>query len=85
MYIRIHDAFRIDGVKIWVGDGMTGGNYEGAKKIGTIKYDSGTNPYVFSDLEISGSSVQIQGGGSTELVLAEVEVSEPINIGGYNR
>ena len=60
---------------------MTGGNYEGAKNIGTIKYESGMRVYVFSDLEISGSSVQIQGG-STELVLAEVEVFERIDIGG---
>ena len=64
---------RIDGVKIWVGVGLTGGNYNGAENIGTIKYESGTNPYIFSDLAVRGSSVQIQGGDSY-LTLAEVEV-----------
>ena len=52
---------------------MTGGNYIGAENIGTISYESGTNPYVFSDLRVIGSSVQIQGGTSF-LSLAEVEV-----------
>ena len=64
---------RIDGVKIWVGVGLTGGNYNGAENIGTIKYESGTNLYVFSDLAVRGSSVQIQGGEDL-LTLAEVEV-----------
>ena len=67
-------SIRIDGLKIWVGTGLTGGNYNGAENIGTIKYESGTNPYVFSDLAVRGSSVQIQGTSNTELVLAEVEV-----------
>ena len=66
-------AERIDGVKIWVGVGLTGGNYNGAQNIGTIKYESGTNPYIFSDLAVRGSSVQIQGGNSA-LTLVEVEV-----------
>ena len=64
---------RIDGVKVWVGLSLTGGNYDGAQNVGTIQYESGTNPYVFSDLELRGSSVQIQGG-QTSLNLAEVEV-----------
>ena len=64
---------RIDGVKIWVGVSLTGGNFNGAENIGTIKYESGTNPYVFSDLVVRGSSVQIQGGEDL-LTLAEVEV-----------
>ena len=68
-----HVTSRIDGVKIWVGVGLTGGNYEGAENIGTIDYESGTNPYVFSDLRVIGSSVQIQGGAGV-LSLAEVEV-----------
>ena len=66
---------RIDGVKIWVGVGLTGGNYEGAENIGTIKYESGTNIYIFSNLAVRGSSVQIQGGKSV-VSLAEVEVYE---------
>ena len=66
---------RIDGVKIWVGVGLIGGNYNGAENIGTIKYESGTNPYIFSDLAVRGSSVQIQGGEAV-LTLAEVEVYE---------
>ena len=64
---------RIDGVKIWVGVDLTGGNYIGAENIGTIKYESGTNPYVFSDFGERGSSVQLQGSESY-LALAEVEV-----------
>ena len=60
-------------MKIWVGVGLTGGNYNGAENIGTIKYESGTNPYVFSDLVVRGSSVQIQGGNSV-LTLVEVQV-----------
>ena len=66
---------RIDGVKIWVGVGLIGGNYNGAENIGTIKYESGTNPYIFYDLAVRGSSVQIQGGEAV-LTLAEVEVYE---------
>ena len=81
MYNRVSEnddiMARIDGVKIWVGVGLTGGNHNGAENIGTIKYESGTNPYVFSDLAVRGSSVQIQGGTSQKvLTLAEVEVYE---------
>ena len=64
---------RIDGVRIWVGEGLTGGNYDRAENIVTINYEAGKNPYVFSDLAAKGSSVQIQGGYSV-LSLAEVEV-----------
>ena len=71
-------AARIDGVKIWVGVGLTGGNYNGAENIGTIKYEKGTNPYIFSDLAVRGSSVQIQGGGESYLTLVEVEVYEGV-------
>ena len=44
-------AHRIEGVKVWVGVGMTGGNYDGAVKVGTIQYVAGTNIYNFTDLE----------------------------------
>ena len=65
----------IDKDKVWVGVGLTGGNYNEAENIGTIKYESGTRLYVFSDLEEKGSSVQIQPApGGSPLVLAEVEV-----------
>lgn len=52
---------------------MTGGNYDGAFKVGEIKYKAGENPIVFSELSIRGSSVQIQGGDAF-LQLAEVQV-----------
>ena len=68
-------------MKIWVGMGLTGGNYNGAENIGTIKYESGTNPFLFSDLRVIGSSVQIQGGTSF-LSLAEVEVYG-VRVGKY--
>ncbi len=76
MYLRVSND-KIDGANIWVGIGLSGGNYNGAVNIGTIKYESlsGTNPYVFSDLKIRASSVQIQGGKGS-LQLAEVEVFE---------
>ena len=70
-------ATRIDGVTIWVGLGLTGGNYDGAENIGTIKYESGTNPYIFSNLIVRGSSVQIQGAKSY-VTLAEVEVFQAV-------
>ena len=78
MYNRVRSgnseiAPRIDGVKIWIGVDLSGGNYDGAENIGTIKYESGTNPYIFSDLAVRGSSVQIQGGNDV-LTLVEVEI-----------
>ena len=73
MYNRDYVAGRINGVNIWVGEGLTGGIYDGAENIGTINFKSGTNPYIFSDLEVKGSNVQIQGGEKV-LSLAEVEV-----------
>ncbi|KAL5255941.1 hypothetical protein ACHWQZ_G011229 [Mnemiopsis leidyi] len=76
VFNRILQPQRLSGVKIWVGVGLTGGNYDGAELIGTITYQSGTNPYVFSNLHASGSSVQIQGGADY-LSLAEVEVYVP--------
>ena len=45
----------------------------GGGRFDTIKYESGTNPFVFTDLRVGGSSVQIQGGNH-KLNLAEVEV-----------
>ena len=75
--VKVHNreilAQRLDGAAVWVGAGLTGGNYDGAVKVGTIQYVQGTNPFVFSNLEVRGSSVQIQGG-SGYLQLAEVEV-----------
>lgn len=56
-----------------MGEGLTAGNYDGAENIGTIKSELGKRIYVFSDLDVQGSSVQIQGGDSV-LMLAEVEV-----------
>ena len=77
MYNRVKSteeiAKRIDGVKIWVGAGLIGGNYDGAENIGTIEYESGTNPYIFTNLAVRGSSVQIQGGNGV-LTLVEVEI-----------
>ena len=64
---------RIDGVTVWVGVGLTGGNYDGAVKVGTITYVPGTNPFIFSGLRVTGSSVEIQGGAAY-LQLSEVEV-----------
>ena len=75
VYNRPRAASRIDGVKVWVGYGLTGGNYGRAELVGTIKYVEGTNPYTFSNLAVEGSSIQIQGGEKV-LNLAEVEVYE---------
>ena len=65
---------RINGNMIWVGTGLTGGNYEGATKVATVVYEEGKNPYIFTGLSVSGSSVMVQGSGSHPLVLSEVEV-----------
>ena len=70
-------AQKINGVTVWVGVGMTGGNYEGAVNVGTIRYVTGQNIYIFSDLKQEGSSVQIQGG-SEVVQLAEVQVYRDI-------
>ena len=81
MYNRDGSPERIDGVKVWVGESLTGGNYNGAKLVGMITYEPGTRLYVFSDLSVSGSSIQIQGGTGRDnqyLSLAEVEVYEPL-------
>ena len=89
MYNRVQSsdseiATRIDGVKIWVGSGLTGGNYNGAENIGTIEYESGTNPYIFSDLAVRGSSVQIQAAGDNVLTLAEVEIYPAVSKCNYH-
>ena len=75
MYDRPGAPTRIEGVKVWVGYGLTGGNYDRSELVGTIKYVEGTNPYTFSNLAVEGSSIQIQGGEKV-LTLAEVEVYE---------
>ena len=68
---------RIDGMKIWVGVGLTGGDYRKAEKIGTIKYKSGVRMYAFYNVQASGSSVEIQAGeGKPALALAEVQIYE---------
>ena len=79
--IRIYNRLdvrpeRIDGVKIWVGKGLTGGNYDGATDVGTVNFETGRNPYIFPNLNLEGSSVQVQGGGSY-VILSEVEVYSP--------
>ena len=71
---------RIDGATVWIGDNLIGGNYEGAVKVGTVQYEPGKNPYIFSGIDKKGTSVEIQGGPPTESVpnkyvhLQEVEV-----------
>ncbi|XP_063675194.1 uncharacterized protein LOC134811957 [Bolinopsis microptera] len=72
-------AHKIEGVTVWVGVGMTGGDYEEAVKVGTIQYVAGTNIYILANLEEEGSSVQIQGG-SEVLQLAEVKVYREIDV-----
>ena len=63
---------------VWVGIGLTGGSYEGAVKVGTIKFVDGQQPYTFSYLYQKGSSVQIQGGDD-QLALLEVEVHQDLS------
>ena len=79
--IRIYNRLdakpeRIDGVKIWVGNSLAGGNYDGATNVGTVRFEAGKNPYIFPDLNLNGSSVQVQGGDSY-VILSEVEVYSP--------
>ena len=64
----------IDGVTVWTGISLTGGSFEGAVKVGTIQYDEGRLMYIFSDLELEGSSVQLRAAGTNHLQLSEVEV-----------
>jgi hypothetical protein len=67
----------MNGAKVWVGNGLTGGNYDGAVSIGTIQFVANKSPYIFTDLNQEGSSVQIQGSatsGEAYVMLAEVEV-----------
>ncbi|XP_063682353.1 uncharacterized protein LOC134817153 [Bolinopsis microptera] len=72
------DSNRIDGVTVWVGIGLTGGDYERAVKVRTIEFEEGQNLYIFSYLYQKGSSVQIQGG--KEIVsLIEVEVHQDLS------
>ena len=59
---------------MWIGSELTGGYYEGAVKIGTVQYEAGKSPYIFSGIEKTASSVQIKGPPNDELTLAEVEV-----------
>ena len=66
---------RINGVTAWIGNELRGGIYEGAVKIGTVQYEAGKSPYIFSDIDKTASSVQIKGPPHDEpLTLAEVEV-----------
>ena len=76
IYNRLLIPSRIDGVKIWVGKGLTGGNYDGATNVGTVHFETGSNPYIFPNLNLDGSSVQVQGGDSYA-ILSEVEVYSP--------
>ena len=62
---------------VWVGIGLTGGNFEGAVKVGTIEFVEGQLLYIFSNLSLKGSSVQLQGG-SHALSVAEVEVYQDL-------
>ena len=75
IYNRKHVSYRIDKVTVWIGSGLTGGDYAGATKVATITYDPGSDAqlYTYPDLDVTGSSVQVQGGDSY-LTLVEVEV-----------
>ena len=79
--IRVYSRFgiplsaqQINGVTVWTGISLTGGSFDGAVKVGTIQYDEGRMMYIFSDLEIEGSSVQLQAAGTNPIMVAEVEV-----------
>ena len=76
IYNRDNAAERIDGVTVWVGIGLTGGNYDGATKVATIRYNSDSRIYIYSDLDMVGSSVAVQGSSNNNvyLSLSEVEV-----------
>ena len=69
-----------------MGDGLTGGVYEGAVKVGTILYEKQKNPYILEGLGVSGSSVEIRGAGSWYLTLSEVEVYIPrVEMGKFSQ
>ena len=71
---------RIDGATVWIGENLMGGNYEGAVNVGSVQYEHGKTPYIFSGINKAGSYVEIQGGPITDRVkdkdinMAEVEV-----------
>ena len=69
---------RTDGVTVWTGISLIGGSFDGAVKVGTIQYDEGRLMYIFSNLEIEGSSVQLRAAGTNLLQIAEVEVYAPL-------
>ena len=76
IYDRVANGLRINGVTVWIGIGLTGGNYDGATKVGTIRYNSDSRIYIYSDLDVAGSSVAVQGpsNNNAHLSLSEVEV-----------
>ena len=76
IYDRVNNAKRINGVTVWVGIGLTGGNNDGATKVATIRYNSDIRIYIYSDLDLAGSSVAVQGSSNNNvaLSLSEVEV-----------
>ena len=83
--IRVYSRFgiplsaqQINGVTVWTGISLTGGSFDGAVKVGTIQYDEGRMMYIFSDLEIEGSSVQLRAAGTNQLQMSEVEVHAPL-------
>ena len=82
VYYRGNSANRIDGTKVWVGTNLQGGDYNGATNVATLKFVSGTQPYTIPDLDIEGSSVELQGGNG-HITLSEVEVYT-MTIGMYN-
>ena len=76
IYDRVANGLRINGVTVWIGIGLTGGNYDGATKVATIKYNSDSRIYIYYDLDVAGSSVAVQGSSNNNvyLSLSEVEV-----------
>lgn len=64
---------RINGVTVWIGSGLKGGDYSTATKVGIISYIKGRQMYSFSSINREVSNVEVQGG-SSYLELAEVEV-----------